>query len=597
MAASTSTADSDVAELDRIDALQLEERSLLILYATETGNSQDCADRIARECRRIAFQCRVVSLDEYDLSSLLTEPLVIFVISTSGSGREPRTASPLFNLLLRADLPPDLFDELSFTVFGLGDSAYEKFCWPAKVLNARLRGLGAHEILARGEGDDQHTMGIDGALEPWMTKLLDALLAMYPLPKGTSIAAPTSRPPPRVMLKPAEASDLPLPDPLAANPDYFNATLTVNRRLTAEDWWQDVRHFDYLPGDAAVVHPEAAPSDVAAFLGMMGWAEQADERLELVHAQKDQTLPSFLPPVSTLRTLFTRYLDFNAVPRRGFFVWLRHFASDELERERLDEFLGDGDDLYDYTTRVRRTIAEVLADFRHLRIPREYVFDVFPPLRPREFSIASSVERHPRNIHLCIAIVKYRTKLKVPRRGVCTSWLVGLPIGATLRMRVHRGLIELPPPDAPVICVGPGTGIAPMRAVIEERVAAGAKDNTLYFGCRSASKDEHYGEEWAAFAKAGHLTYRVARSRDGPEGAARVYVQDLVREDAKRLWELVGQREGRVFISGSSNKMPAAVRSALAYAAETYGGLNADSAKAYVEMMERDGRLVEECWS
>ncbi|KAL1759766.1 hypothetical protein FB107DRAFT_204590 [Schizophyllum commune] len=597
MTASTSTAESDVAELDGIDALQLEERSLLILYATETGNSQDCADRIARECRRIAFQCRVVSVDEYDLSSLLTEPLVIFVISTSGSGREPRTASPLFNLLLRADLPHDLFDELSFTVFGLGDSAYEKFCWPAKVLNARLRGLGAHEILARGEGDDQHTMGIDGALEPWMAKLLDALLALYPLPEETSIAGPTSRPPPRVTFKPSETSDLPLPDPLATNPDYFNATLSVNRRLTAEDWWQDVRHFDYLPGDAAVVHPEAAPADVEVFLSLMGWADQADERLGLVHAQKDQTLPSFLPPVSTLRTLFTRYLDFNAVPRRGFFVWLRHFATDELERERLDEFLGDGDDLYDYTTRVRRTIAEVLADFRHLRIPKEYIFDVFPPLRPREFSIASSIERHPRNIHLCIAIVKYRTKLKVPRRGVCTSWLVGLPIGAALRMRIHRGLIELPPPTVPVICVGPGTGIAPMRAVIEERVAAAATDNTLSFGCRSAFKDEHYAEEWAAYAKEGHLTYRVARSRDGPEGAARVYVQDLMREDARRLWELVGEREGRVFISGSSNKMPAAVRGALAHAAETYGDLSAEAAKAYVEKMERDGRLVEECWS
>uniref|UniRef100_D8Q1Z0 NADPH-dependent diflavin oxidoreductase 1 n=1 Tax=Schizophyllum commune (strain H4-8 / FGSC 9210) TaxID=578458 RepID=D8Q1Z0_SCHCM len=597
MAASTSTADSDVAELDKINELQLEERSLLILYATETGNSQDCADRIARECRRIAFRCRVVSVDEYDLSSLLTEPLVIFVISTSGSGREPRTASPLFNLLLRADLPPDLFDELSFTIFGLGDSAYEKFCWPAKVLNARLRGLDAHEILARGEGDDQHTMGIDGALEPWMAKLLDTLLALYPLPEGTSIAGPVSRPPPRVALKTAKTSDLPLPDSLAVNPDYFNATLSVNRRLTAEDWWQDVRHFDYLPGDAAVVHPEAAPADVDAFLAMMGWSEQADERIELIHAQKDQTLPSFLPSVSTLRTLFTRYLDFNTVPRRGFFVWLRYFATDELERERLDEFLGDGDDLYDYTTRVRRTIAEVLADFRHLRIPKEYVFDVFPPLRPREFSIASSVKRHPRNIHLCIAIVKYRTKLKVPRRGVCTSWLVGLPLGSTLRMRIHRGLIELPPSNVPVICVGPGTGIAPMRAVIEEREAAGAKDNTLYFGCRSASKDEHYAEEWTAYANDGHLTYRVARSREGAEGAARVYVQDLMREDARTLWELVGEREGRVFISGSSNKMPAAVRSALAYAAETYGGLSADAAKAYVEKMERDGRLVEECWS
>ncbi|TRM58748.1 riboflavin synthase domain-like protein [Schizophyllum amplum] len=565
-----------------------DDRSPIILYATETGNAQDCADRIARECRRIAFRCRVVNIVDYDLSSLLTEPLAIFVLSTSGSGREPRAATPLFNLLLRSDLPPDLFDELSFG-----------FCWPAKVLGARLRGLGANEVVPRGEGDEQHAMGIDGALEPWMQRLLDTLMGMYPTSGFAPVASSSERPPPRVTFKPVALDGPPtspaLADPLAADPDYFTATLSANRRLTAEDWWQDVRHFDfavpegvqYRPGDAAVVHPEAAPADVEAFLDMMGWINRADECFELQHSQKDQTLPALLPHTSTLRQLFTRYVDFNTVPRRGFFDWLRYFTTDELERERIGEFLGDGDDLYDYTTRVRRTIAEVLADFRNVRIPPEYVFDVFPPMRPREFSIASSIQRHPRQIQLCIAIVRYRTKLKVPRRGVCTSWLVGLPIGSTLRMRIARGLIELPPTDIPVICVGPGTGIAPMRAVIEERLATGAKDNTLYFGCRSAAKDEHYAEEWAAYARESKLTYRVARSRDGPEGTARIYVQDLMREDASRL----------VLISGSSNKMPAAVRAALAYVAEMQGGYNAEEAKSYVERMEREGRLVEECWS
>ncbi|KAG6843071.1 hypothetical protein H0H87_008161, partial [Tephrocybe sp. NHM501043] len=134
-------------------------RSLLILYATETGNAQDVADRIARQCRRIAFQCRVKSIDAFSAPALLSEPLIIFVISTTGSGTEPRAMSALWAQLLRADLPPDLFEDLAFAVFGLGDTAYDKFCWAAKKLARRLTGLGAHEICERGEGDEQHQLG------------------------------------------------------------------------------------------------------------------------------------------------------------------------------------------------------------------------------------------------------------------------------------------------------------------------------------------------------------------------------------------------------------------------------------------------------
>ncbi|KAJ3012510.1 hypothetical protein NUW54_g1847 [Trametes sanguinea] len=117
---------------------------------------------------------------------------------------------------------------------------------------------------------------------------------------------------------------------------------------------------------------------------------------------------------------------------------------------------------------------EVLEEFRSVKIPREYVFDLFPPLRPRQFSIANSVKTHPRKIHLCIAIVQYRTMLKIPRRGVCTSWLAGLKPGDQLQIGVQKGFITLPPDlTTPVICVGPGTGVAPMRAIIQERIHDG----------------------------------------------------------------------------------------------------------------------------
>ncbi|KAI0819807.1 riboflavin synthase domain-like protein, partial [Trametes gibbosa] len=586
-----------------------DDRILTILYATETGTAQDVADRLARLCRGLYIRARVHSMDAYNPTELINEHLVIFVISTTGSGQEPRAMTPLWNMLLRADLPEDLFEDLAFSAFGLGDSAYEKFCWPAKLLVRRLLKLGASELSARGEGDDQHHLGVDGALGPWMKTLSSVLMQIYPLPEGVVQEPFDGLPPARVSISAASAgAEQTRKDPLVMDREYHHATVMCNKRITAEDWYQDVRHFDfslgdeiqYNPGDVAVIHPEAIKEDVESFLACIGYANLADDPIDVQHVLKDQSLPDHLPSTTTLREIFTRYLDFNAVPRRSFFAILKHFAQDELEREKLEEFLSEegADDMYEYCQRPRRTIREVLEEFRSAKIPRQYIFDLFPPLRPRQFSIASSVKTHPKSIHLCIAIVQYRTLLKIPRRGVCTSWLSRLKPGDQLLIGVQKGFITLPQnPKIPVICIGPGTGVAPMRAVVQERIHDGIQATTLYFGCRSASKDHHYGDEWEKFASAGMLTYRVAFSRDAPEGTPRTYVQNLIRDDAKRINELVGENEAWVFISGSSNKMPAAVRAAIQHALVSEGGMSVHGAQDFVVKMEKDGRLIEECWS
>lgn len=139
--------------------------------------------------------------------------------------------------------------------------------------------------------------------------------------------------------------------------------------------------------------------------------------------------------------------------------------------------------------------------------------------------------------------------------------------GCRLKIGLQKGFLSVPAdPTIPIVCVGPGTGIAPMRALIEHRVHDNAigwrfhalccsqlmhhPGNTLYFGCRSESKDHHYASEWKALSESQKLMYRVAFSRDGPEGVKRTYVQDLMREDAEVLWNIVGKRDGWVYISG-----------------------------------------------
>ncbi|KAF8917415.1 riboflavin synthase domain-like protein [Mucidula mucida] len=533
----------------------------LILFATETGNAQDVADTVARQCRRIGLRCRLQDMETYSPAELISESLIIFIVSTTGSGVEPRSMTALWSMLLRSDLPPDLFEDIHFA----------RFCWPAKKLSRRLLSLGATEICARGEGDDQHMLGTEGALDPWIESLLGVLQQLLELPD-------------------AKASK----DPLGDDPVYHRATLKTNLRVTASDWFQDVRHFEftfdedvqYNPGDVAVIHPRQSEENVEAFLTSMGWGNISDAVYTISHIEKDQSMPDHIPERTTLRTLFTRYLDFNAVPRRTFFQYLRYFNTDEQESDKLDEFLSPegADELYDYCHKVRRTIVEVLAEFHssRMQLPKEYIFDVFPPLRPREFSIASDLRKE---VQLCVAIVKYKTRLKVPRKGVCTAYLSTLRPGDKVTIGLRRGYITLPKNgNTPIICIGPGTGVAPMRALIQRRILEGIHCNTLYFGCRSATKDQHYGSEWDELAKEGKLAYCVAYSRDGPEGVKRTYVQDLIEHDAERMWKLIGEQNAYVYISGSSNKMPTAVKAALALC-------------EYIQAMEREGRLTEECWS
>ena len=168
--------------------------------------------------------------------------------------------TPLWKTLLRSDLPPDIFEDLHYAVFGLGDSSYEKFCWPAKKLTRRLEQLGARSICSRAEGDTQHALGYvttlqpfdrisetlfrtDGAFEPWVSTLVHGLLKVLPLPLHFSLLPAEDLPTPRVTIIPATREDLQIErDPLLADDRYHTFELIENERITAGDWYQEVRH-------------------------------------------------------------------------------------------------------------------------------------------------------------------------------------------------------------------------------------------------------------------------------------------------------------------------------------------------------------------
>ncbi|GFO45694.1 NADPH-dependent diflavin oxidoreductase 1, partial [Plakobranchus ocellatus] len=539
----------------------MEGRQLLVLFGSQTGTAHDVADRVTREAKRRHFAVRSLPMDEYNVTSLIQERLVIFVCSTTGQGDPPDNMRMFWKFLLRRDLPSSSLSGVQFAVLGLGDSSYQKFNVVGKRLQKRLEQLGGQPIHDLGLADDQHDLGVDAVVTPWLSKLWETLLNMYPLPPGLEIISSDVCPPPKYKVHFLDSNDEPkirldqngtssysqpvdragtrhLAPPSSLSP--FHARLISNRRVTHPDHFQDVRliklditdsGINYSPGDVVMIHPQNSADTVEEFVSMLGL--DADAKFTIEENDPDIALPPGIPNPCTPRWLLTHYLDINSVPRRSFFELLWYHAggqpgSDaELEKEKLAEFCtaAGQEELYNYCNRVKRNIREVLQDFTKTcaKIPFSYLFDLIPPLQPRAFSIASSPKAHPGELHVLMAVVHYRTKLFLPRLGICSNWLASLdPEGehaessmTSVAIWVKRGTIRFPTdPSIPLIMVGPGTGLAPFRSEISERCAEGMGGLVLFFGCRNESKDFFCNEEWQSPTERGLLKVFTAFSRD-----------------------------------------------------------------------------------
>lgn len=354
----------------------------------------------------------------------------------------------------------------------------------------------------------------------------------------------------------------------------------------------------YRPGDVAVLFPKNQPDKVDDFLLLLNIP--ADKPFILEPNDPETLLPAGLPEFLTLRECATSYWDIQSIPRRSFFDLLWYFSQSDLEREKLQEFTtAEGqEELYSYCNRPRRTILEVLQDFPNStpHIPLDYLFDLIPCIRSRSFSIASSLEYHRNELHLLVAVVRYQTRLHEPRQGLCSTWLSKLDPSSNpvIPLSVKNGSIVLPPDSHPLIMVGPGTGCAPFRGFIQERVTQGIKENYFFFGCRNKAGDFFCSEEWQSFVDKGLLKFFVAFSRDQAE---KVYVQHKMVEQSSLLWDLISIKGAWVYIAGNAKQMPQDVKNALLTIFREQGNLDSESSKKYLNNLEAQKRLQIEAWS
>ncbi|XP_058380592.1 NADPH-dependent diflavin oxidoreductase 1 isoform X3 [Diceros bicornis minor] len=592
---------------------------LLVLFGSQTGTAQDVSDRLGREARRRRLGCLVQALDSYPVVNLINEPLVIFICATTGQGDPPDNMKNFWRFIFRKNLPSTSLCQMDFAVLGLGDSSYAKFNFVAKKLHRRLLQLGGRALLPVCLGDDQHELGPDAAVDPWLHDLWEKVLGLYPVPLHLGIIPPGVPLPSKFTLHflqeaPSTCSEeqhVTRTDPQGPPSELqpFLAPMVTNQRVTGPLHFQDVRliEFDitgsglsFAAGDVVLIQPENAAGHVQQFCQVLGL--DPDQYFTLQPQEPGVPRPARLPQPCSVRHLVSRYLDIASVPRRSFFELLACLSPHELEREKLLEFSSaqGQEELCEYCSRPRRTILEVLGDFPHTAgaIPPDYLLDLIPLMRPRAFSIASSLLAHPSRLQILVAVVQYQTRLKEPRRGLCSSWLASLdprqgPVQVPLWVR-PGGLTFPETLDTPVIMVGPGTGVAPFRAALQERVAQGQTGNFLFFGCRRRDQDFYWEPEWKELEKRGCLTLVTAFSREQEQ---KVYVQHRLREFGPLVWELLDRQGAYFYLAGNAKYMPADVSEALTSIFQEEGGLSGPEAAAYLARLQRTLRFQTETWA
>ena len=538
---------------------------LVVLYGSQTGTAEGLAKKTKVEAEKRGFAPKLVSMEKFADVDLTKEENVLVITSTYGDGDPPDMAQAFWDWL-KADTAPKL-EHLRYSVLALGDTNYSAFCQFGKSCDERLAALGAKRVAERKDCDlDYETPAAEWTASVF-TALGEGLAQSRNGANGTNGSAPSA----------AEESAPAEEGYSKKNP--FPARLLTNRRLSAEGSGKDVRHFEislagsgltYEVGDALGVMPANCPQFVGEILAALGC--DGEEAVK--------TSIGEMP----LRLALTQHFDITRPSAEFLAAAALRSPGSELAA-LLDP--ARKDDLKKWL--YGREIIDVLPGLTTPFAPAEFVA-LLKKLAPRLYSISSSLKAHADEVHLTIAAVRYEAHGR-SRKGVASTFLADR-VGDTGTVGVYvQPSHGFKPPvngDTPMIMVGPGTGIAPFRAFLEERLATGAKGrNWLFFGDQKRATDFLYQEQLESWVKDGHLTrLDLAFSRDQAE---KIYVQSRMLEAAAELWSWL-EAGAHFYVCGDASRMAKDVDAALHTVIEKAGGKSADEAKAYVDRLKSEKR-------
>ena len=529
--------------------------SLTVLYGSQTGNGEGVAEELAERARSQGFDVDLISLAEYKPTKLKRETLVTFVVSTHGEGDPPDDAE-LFHEFLLSKKAPRLAG-LKYSVLALGDSSYINYCETGREFDVRLAELGAVRLAPIVECD----LDYEAPATAWS----EDIVARLPGLLDAGAVVPQLR-----VIETIAKFDKHRP---------FAAEVLVNQKITGRGSSKDVRHIElslegsglnYEPGDSLAVLVQNPPALVGQLIDLFGFA--AETRVTV----NDQEL--------SVEYALTRKLEITAL-NLGFLRSWAEIADSTVLRGLL-------------TAEQHSSLAEFVATHQIIDVVRRYPAELdaqtfvatLRKLSPRSYSIASSASANPDEVHLSVAAVRYDTFGSKHWGAASTHLADRVAEGDTVPVYIEsNSRFRLPANDnASIIMIGPGTGVAPFRAFVEERAERNASGgNWLFYGDRTFSEDFLYQLEWQRHLQHGRLDkLDVAFSRDQDE---KVYVQDRLRENAAEVFAWI--EDGTyIYVCGDAKYMAGDVHDALVDVIAEHGAIDRDAAEQRLRELRRAGR-------
>jgi sulfite reductase (NADPH) flavoprotein alpha-component len=532
-----------------------------VIYGSQTGTAEGLAKKLVKTLKKGNFEPEIHDMASYDRARLTQERNLLIITSTYGDGEPPDSAADLHSWLL-SDAAPRL-EGVSYSVLALGDSSYPDFCKCGIEFDTRLSALGANRIHSRVDVD----VDPDAPFAEWSKGVLATLA-----PTGAHIPASDDAA--------AEASDTGFSK---SNP--FPAVVVENRNLNGPGEKQthqialslEGSGLEYEVGDALGVYPLNPPDVVDEIIA------------NLPFKAGDVPIPD--GGETSLREALIRYYDIGSLNKSLIQKWQAKSGSPFLR----SLVAADDKKAYDDFCRGRDLIDLVIDHPADFSDGEEFVSHL-KKLQPRLYSIASSPRAHPGEVHLCVGIVRYHTFGR-KRGGICSTFLADrVAPDVKPRVFVHsNNAFRLPADGATdVIMVGPGTGIAPFRAFLEERKATAAKGrNWLFFGNPHRATDYLYQEEIEGYIGDGTISeFDVAWSRDQKE---KLYVQHLMIQKGAELWKWLSQGAA-FYVCGDASRMAKDVDQALLKVAEEHGKLTPEEAVAFISQLKKEKRYLRDVY-
>ncbi|MFW0857228.1 NADPH-dependent assimilatory sulfite reductase flavoprotein subunit [Cronobacter dublinensis] len=532
---------------------------ITLISASQTGNARRVAEALRDDLLAAQLNVNLVNAGDYKFKQIAQEKLLVIVTSTQGEGDPPEEAVALHKFLLSKKAPK--LEGAAFAVFGLGDTSYERFCQSGKDFDTRLAELGGERLLDRVDADVEY----QAAAQAWRQRVVDVLKAR--VPKETpSQAAFTSSGAVNLVDSTPYTKEAPL-----------TATLSVNQKITGRHSQKDVRHIEIDLGDAGLRYQ---PGDA---LGVWYQNDPAlvQELLELLWLKGDETVTvdgKTLTLSEALQWHFELTVNTAAI--------VENYAT--LTRsETLLPLVGDKAKLQHYAA---STPIVDMVRFAPAQLEAGQLIGLLRPLTPRLYSIASSQAEVENEVHITVGVVRFEIEGRA-RAGGASGYLADrLEEEGEVRVFIeHNDNFRLPAaPETPVIMIGPGTGIAPFRAFMQQREADGATGkNWLFFGNPHFTEDFLYQVEWQRYVKEGLLNrIDLAWSRDQDH---KIYVQDKIREQGAELWRWI-QEGAHIYVCGDANRMAKDVEQALLEVIAAYGEMDAEAADEYLSELRVERR-------